>query len=433
MAVTSSDIEVVSENLERFLLSSLFAQQNKDAIGKISTKLFYNTKHKKIFEAMKQSETLDIESISNLCVQKKVLLSDLVGILSADYTLNGYSIWWHVEQLKHYLFGRLAYSSAKRISEHVHNLTMSGVSGIESEAHYILRLKKVMFAEKQEDIDIYERTIQDIVSPLEIIRIPIMRLYQKMGGFSRGYVSSLGALSGHNKTTFAVWQMKENIKADRIVKGHIITLEEEPEKVYRRIIADDLCLSTTDMRNKKVSREDLALASEYLKRTYGGRLITTSRIVRMEDVLQCIQDTTADQHIIDHLQHIQYPTDNQTSGIDSLMTQLTYIAKLKRENILCLCQVNDKNLMARSKNGIIPPPTSHDFFNSSRVFQASREQLTLYWRYKAVEDSGQEMDEFSQVDKGEIEIACNKSSYSDTGRVKIRYEPEYARFYEVPG
>jgi hypothetical protein len=88
---------------------------------------------------------------------------------------------------------------------------------------------------------------------------------------------------------------------------------------------------------------------------------------------------------------------------------------------LLISQVRDKDIHER----INKIPQSHDFYNSSRIKQESRQLLVIYHKYQDLfeDDDVTAKDHFNKV-----QLICYKSTYTGVKRFNLPVDPTTGRF-----
>ena len=267
------------------------------------------------------------------------------------------------------------------------------------------------------DSDRFGKAIELINSPDEYIPAPFHNLAALIGGFTRKDVSAIGGKSGHNKTTFAINTITDLIKVGVVKKVLYISADEPGEMIARRIIASDMRIKTSDMRQKRVvlNANEVRVA---VTTVYKDRLIILDNINTPDDIASAILDNKPDITVIDHLQELDYEKHGGLSdaAITAGMSKMKMANRSVGGNLFVLSQVRDKVIDERIDDKM---PRPHDFLYGSDLRRKSRELMVAYWRYK---------DTYQKEDKHIFELAIHKSTYSDTGIIKFQYNPEYAEF-----
>ena len=245
-----------------------------------------------------------------------------------------------------------------------------------------------------------------------------------IGGFTRRFVASVIAKSGHAKSSWVDYNVLHTLlkgKARKIVK---ITPEEDAGTQLRRYIAMICKISTTAMRMKsiEITNEHLNMVREKLK----DKLVIIDDKFKYRDIIEIMHSLEdVDMLIIDHLQTIDYPgsrsaMENMIGGIPGLVSYEKKIAKEKNMAIINVSQVNDKDI-ARSDR-IIKAPRYYDAYGSSILYQASREFLALWYPYRDWED--QMINPGIPPTVNDIQVSIEKSSFSRIGKVTLHFNPE---------
>jgi replicative DNA helicase len=282
------------------------------------------------------------------------------------------------------------------------------------------------------DIDQIASAMEEINSDDKVIRTSSQLLNNLITGFSRGYVDTVGAKSGHCKSSWSDYNILQNILQNKVRKVTVITPEESATTRITRLFAMICGISTTAMREKTV--EVLPEHVAHVDKVIGGRLHIVEKYDKMKDILDVMHavDDETDMIYIDHINGIDYPGGsdhmrNMIGNIPGLVQREKRIAKEKNINIVNLSQVKDKDIMT-SESRLMKFPRYYDLYGSSVLYQAAREMLMLWYPIKDVEDSGTMNALGGNFDPSDLIIRVEKSSFSALGSVKLTYNPAFNTF-----
>lgn len=416
---------LIAEELEKKLVVTMLAMDyvREALIRKIPHQAFYFPHHQLIIkllqECVRENKPTDptfIKSVLGTRIDENVLNS----YLFADTAKQGLSFRgceWAIDELKKLYYSRVSFLVSDKISK----LSMLGEHGkIVTLSNTLGSFRANLFNVSQTDK--FAEAVVLANSSDEYITAPYENMATLMGGFTRKDVSAIGGKSGHNKTTFALSVATDLIKIGAIKKLLYISADEPGEQIARRIIAKDLRIKTSDMRQKRIIL-DADEVNRAVTSVYKNRLIILDDCVKPADIAVAIQDNKPDMTIIDHLQELDYEDMGGLSdqAVTRGMTRMKFANRSIGGNLMVLSQVRDKLIDERIDDKM---PRPHDFLYGSDLRRKSRELMVVYWRYK---------DTYVKTDKEVFELAIHKSTYSDTGTLKFHYNPEYAEFLPLSG
>lgn len=266
------------------------------------------------------------------------------------------------------------------------------------------------------EVNFIQRAVELINSTEEYVPTAFNKLNEVIGGWTKGDVSSIGGKSGHNKTTFAVYDALHSVINGYCNRIAYFSIDEPGEMIARRIISNLLKVSLSDMRNKKVQL-DASEVEKTVKSILKDKFIIIDDQFNGESIHQAILDIKPERVIIDHIQELDY--GNEGISDQKIMVTARLLkesARLTHSNVTILSQVRDKVIDERFEDKI---PRPHDFLYASDLRRKSREQCVVYWEYK---------DSQLDADFNTFELIVWKSTYSGTGRLKFNYIPDFASF-----
>lgn|GEM_PF-5537397 len=262
----------------------------------------------------------------------------------------------------------------------------------------------------------------------EYISTSSQRLNSFIGGWTRGYVATLIAKSGHTKSSWIDYDVIQSLMTGKVKTAAIISPEESASTRWRRIIAMICKIPTSAMRQKtaQVTKANIEKVSEIFK----DRLFIYDNVFKYKDVVDLMNSLKVDKIVVDHLQAIDYPGTGDflarmIGNIPGLLDFQRKIAKQKNIVIINLSQVNDKDIQRSDR--LIKAPRYWDAYGSSVLYQASREFLALWYPYKDQEDNQFALDKTIYT-INDVRLSVEKSSFSQTGKVKLIFQPEYNTF-----
>lgn len=347
--------------------------------------------------------------------------NDLTVTIRENYTKVVY------EQLIKHAFSRYVYDSLYDMDDYNDNFNEKAV---------ILKAKNIpkvydifhnrLNVEREDQL---QSTLELINSDNEYVRTMSQALNSYMGGFTRGYVGTIGAKSGHTKSSFTDFNIVQNLLTDKVKKVLIISPEEMAQLRWRRAIATLCRIPTSHMRQKQamVTEDHIKIVREKL----WDRLQIEDKVDKMADIIKLMEETDADMVYVDHLQSITYPgygsaMENMIGNIPGLVNIEKRIAKEKNIPIVNLSQVNDKDIQRSDR--LIKAPRYWDLYGSSVLYQAARELLMLWYQYKDYEDNPMIYDRDNPPSVNRIYVILEKSSFSATTKIPMFFDPEFNVF-----
>lgn len=411
---------LIAEELEKKVIVTFLnvSVTREHLIKKIPHQAFYFPSHQLLIKLLqecvregKPTDPVFINSVLGTKIESTTLNWFLsVGIDSYGLTFRGTE--WAIDELKRLYFNRVSYAVSDKISKHA----MTGDHAkIVTLSNTLGGFRSRLF--EQKDNNVFDKAVVLANSNDEYIKAPYPNISDLIGGFTRKDLSAIGGKSGHNKTTFALSIGTSLIKSAGINKLLYISADEAGEQVARRIIANDMRIKTSDMRQKRIQL-DPAEVNKAVTTVYKNKLLILDDVNKPVDIATAIMDYKPDMTIIDHLQELDYEEYGglSDSAVTRGLTRMKLANRLVRGNLFILSQVRDKLIDERIDDKM---PRPHDFLYASDIRRKARELMVCYWRYK---------DTYAKDDKPIFELAIYKSTYSETATVRFQYNPEYAEF-----
>ena len=420
---------IYSEEVEKAVISSIWyslSNGGKDEytmnlLKTLPPKFFYDTNHRTMFESLKEisndpTYTNLLVTLSQKAPHLKLTAIDLLNSEKASLA----SLSHYVTYLKSLTLRRYAYEFGERIKQCAET---DDILGIHSYSRGLEKMFNIL-TKNGMSVDMFKSAINLATQRSEFIPTAFQSLNKLIGGFSRREISSIGGKSGHHKTNFIIANACESIKQGIVQRIHIVSVEHPGDILASRILSKDFNIPFRDIMEKKAifNREE---CYKILHATYGDTLVITDTAFTIPQILDSIRSTKADQHIIDHAQEVIYPNNDMMGGISQLLLELKPLAREQNANILIVSQVVDKQINERLDSKV---PKSHDFYNSSRIKQESRQMLVIYWKYLDYFESGDDDVLVEYFNK--IQLIVYKSTYSGIGKIWLQIKPETGTFSE---
>lgn len=271
-------------------------------------------------------------------------------------------------------------------------------------------------------------TMELINSSDEYISTSSQVLNSFIGGWTKGYIGTIIAKSGHTKSSWADYDTVHSLMSKKITSAIIISPEEAASTRWRRIIAMVFKIPTSMMRQKtmQVSEEHIKKIREMFK----DKLIIYDEVTKYKDIIDLMGTVKADKLVVDHLQSIEYPGNkdylsNMIGNIPGIIDFEKRLAKARKMAIINLSQVNDKEIQRSER--LSKAPRYYDAYGSSVLYQGSREFLSLYYPIRDYEDNpiifGKHIPSIN-----DIQVSVEKSSFSRLGKMHMHFDPEFNTF-----
>lgn len=418
MSESVKDGSCVALDIERRVLSTLLCEEKaRDSITKVLVGSFYLAEHRSIYAALKKIH-LNRQPVDMVYMMENygdgISPLTLVELWNVDKIFDREMFEWAIVRLKELYYLRISLELSNRISVATQTLdivrTAKLANSITKSYHALLT--------KNIKLDVIEDAVAVINSSDEYIPFSSPLCHAKYGGWTRKDLSSVGGKSGHNKTTFAIFDATESLKKGFAHKILYFAVDEPGEMIVRRVIANDLDISLSAMRSKTITL-NVDEVRRALSAIYADRFVVIDDTRSADDISQAIMDIKPDRAIVDHIQELDYGEDGiSDQKVMVAAGKLKHAAKIAGANVTVLSQVRDKLIDERFEDKI---PRPHDFLYASDLRRKSREQTVVYWEYKDSQDEMM-MDIFDFI--------VWKSTYSETGKVKFAITPDKARFSE---
>ena len=266
----------------------------------------------------------------------------------------------------------------------------------------------------------------------EYISTSSQGLNSYLGGWTKGYVATLIAKSGHTKSSWIDYDTCHSIFNKKVKSAVIISPEEIAPTRWRRIIAMVLKIPTSHMRQKlvEITGEQIDRVRDIMQ----DRLAIYDQATKYKDILDLMASVKTDKLVVDHLQSIEYPGNkdylsNMIGNIPGIIDFQKRLAKARKMVVINLSQVGDKEI--KRSDRLSKAPRYYDAYGSSVLYQASREFLALYYPIKDYEDNPISFGAHPPT-VNDVTISIEKSSFSTLGKVKLDFNPEFNTFKDKP-
>lgn len=413
---------IYNHEAEQYLLGCLLIEQ--DLIKEITLRPehFFNSKHRSIFQAMKDAEKngepTDIVTVyTNLDKEKRGeigagFLSDLAASIPTTENFRTY---------EKYIRDSWKIRAAKQIAINLNtNLDMADDPQIISDA--ISKLTRLEEIGHDADYDI-KKSLARLLLDFEKKQVGIKTGYYDLDAFTNGWQDGdliiVGARPSIGKTAFALNIGRNAAKKDVIVS--IFSLEMPEDQLLKRIISTDAWIDAIMMRDPKTFFKDEhwekyidanARIEKWPLKIYDNPSVTVQEIRAKVRRLKRQYPNNKHICIIDYLQLIQSEIkENRTLQIGAISRGLKIMARELKLPVIVLSQLSRELERRPDKR-----PIMSDLRESGSIEQDADVIAFLY------------RDEYYNPNteaKNVMEVIIAKQRNGPTGKVKLTYLKEF--------
>ena len=238
------------------------------------------------------------------------------------------------------------------------------------------------------------------------------------GGFDRGDLIIVGGYASSGKSSLCTALTVGFCNNEYNVL--VLTLEMSARANMRRILANTQIINTMKFRRGTLEKEDREKIEVMIPMINDIWKYNCIRVYKMADIIRAIAEYKPDIVIIDYLQNIA-DTENLTeyARLTKFTLQIQQIAREKNTAAILLSQFH------RPEEGRIRGPRNNDFRGSGSIEERAEIILLLYWERKL------RMESLFRKDGENPEymiINVTKNKDGETGKVKMKFYPEYHRW-----
>jgi len=238
------------------------------------------------------------------------------------------------------------------------------------------------------------------------------------GGFDRGDLIIVGGYASSGKSSLCTALTVGFCNDEHNVL--VLTLEMSARANMRRILANTQTINTMKFRRGTLEKEDREKIEVMIPMINDIWKYNCIRVYKMADIIRAIAEYKPDIVIIDYLQNIA-DTENLTeyARLTKFTLQIQQIAREKNTAAILLSQFH------RPEEGRIRGPRNNDFRGSGSIEERAEIILLLYWERKL------RMESLFRKDGENPEymiINVTKNKDGETGKVKMKFYPEYHRW-----
>jgi hypothetical protein len=307
-----------------------------------------------------------------------------------------------------------------------------------SKAKAITNAHKAIYRHKYKN---REDDIRDAANEInkgdQLLRFFSPNLNGVIGGSTRGFATTVLASSSNGKSTFMTWDSQKKILNNILDEVHVILVEEQKLNFWQRIFANTFKIPIEHLRKGLVKISDSQV--EKIEKLYKKRIIL-HKTNKYNEILELIFSLKCQYIWIDHINAIQYPTENTNVNVGMLLNaEVQYLESLPKNSIkpviVNLSQVNEKALNQRVGRNVWRHPSYEDAYGSQLLYHHSREYLTLYYPYRDMTQNPAawtgKQKELARAGKHDFYLKVAKSSFGILSELKFRYEPEFGIFEDT--
>ena len=413
-----TNIHADHESESLVLLTLIWRIESRKFLPRVFKQMFDYELHTIVFKGIRElvEEGSPVDMVTLTRKLSTVPESDIVSFcMKIDTPLSDEQMDWHINRLRELYFFRVSLNISAKIGEAVmrHEVDTIIKLGLTFD-----KVRGTLFRKEGQE-DQIKKAVSVINSKIEYIPSSFTSLKNLMGGYTRKQISAIGGKSGHNKTTFTIYECVQQIKMGLLSKIVYFSVDEDSDMVARRVIASEMGISLKEMRDKKIQLDEKEVQSA-LSTILGDRFLIFDNYTTADQIASAIMELKPDRAIVDHIQELSYGEEGISDAkVMVAAGKLKQAAKLANANVTILSQVRDKLIDERFDSKV---PRPHDFLYASDLRRKSREQCVVYWEFK---DTQQESS-YSFFD-----FIVWKSTYSETGRVRFAIDPDKARFGDI--
>jgi replicative DNA helicase len=424
MARVVIDTKFESYDLELlFLFHLCFHERKYDLLLKTYPNLFAVEDLKKAFEIL-----VELGPTKQDMISMSVEMAKRYGVKTTapwdkfldpayQYSAEHTDPWGIHAELRDLLFKRLATERLQRMANLVEHGKPSDAEkdgSLFTETTELLLLQDRLLGERKYSSEDVARMVAERINTTgDLVVTGFKFLNDRIAGLTRRTISSILALPGHYKSSFLDALAYETLMVSN-EKILIVSLEDPVEERIKRIVANRMDLSLSDMRFKKIQvpQKDIL---QMLKIDFGDRLYVYDPrdIVTPEQAAIAIGDVKPALCVIDHIQNFQ-----MQDMVEGLIRASWHIETAAiRHNCHCIVasQVADKRVMSREDTRI----HAGDAQWTSALRQKSAEMFSLMYQYQLTANIFQ---------KNTLQMSILKSRFAGAvGNMVLQIDPDKGR------
>lgn len=228
------------------------------------------------------------------------------------------------------------------------------------------------------------------------------------GGTRPGTLVVCGGRTSHGKTAFAAVEVPLGY-AEQGTSAEVITLEDPPEEITLRMIANRAGITAQYLRHAGIKEARRRAGFDFLPLT-----ITAVPGAREDAVVGAVVASKAQVVIVDHLQEIVTEDDNRNQGLERVMGRLGQAARRDDKVVIVNVQLSRRMEVRRGE------PVTDDLKDCGAIEQKARQIWLVYWPWK--HDDKREPTDYLVIGA--------KNSGGATGRTALRWNPKTGRFFD---
>lgn len=412
-------MEYSNEQIEKVVIGCIILKGSlyEKVIGKITLTDFTRITYKEIFKIFdilyKNKIKIDIITVSDYAYKNNILdagLGHLTDIQNSVPTVE--AINQYLRLLKNYTYNRTILQATEEFK--LGKITAEKLTEVVSNTRLPYEIKK----ETNEDIIL--KTLQEAEKGTDF-KFPenFEGINKITGGFDRGDLIIIGGYPSNGKSSMCV-DLTKGFCNEMEYSVLFITLEMSVQANMRRILANTQKINTMRFRYGTLHDEDKEKIKNMIPTINNIWKYNCVRAYAMPDVIRAMSEYQPDIVIIDYLQNIADPENlSEYARLTKFTLQIQQMARKKNVATILLSQFH------RPQEGKIREPRNNDFRGSGSIEERAEMIFLLYWERKL------KMESLSRKDNDAPEymiIDITKNKDGETGRVEMKFYPEYHRW-----
>ena len=412
-------MEYSNKQIEKVIIGCILLKGSlyEKIIGKITVADFIQVAYQKIFKIFdilyNDKIKIDIVTVSDHAYKNNILEAGLGNLTEIQNSVpTPEAINQYLRLLKNYTYNRtilkatenfrLGKITAEKLEEIVSNTKLP--YEVKKETNKDIILKTLQEAEKGTDFK-FPENFEDI--------------NEVTGGFDKGDLIIIGGYPSNGKSSMCV-DLTKGFCNEMGYSVLFITLEMSVQANMRRVLANTQKINTMRFRYGTLHKRDKEKIKAMIPIINNIWEYNCVRAYTMPDVIRAMSEYQPDIIIIDYLQNIADPENlSEYARLTKFTLQIQQMARRKDVATILLSQFH------RPQEGKIREPRNNDFRGSGSIEERAEMIFLLYWERKL------KMECLSRKDGDDPEymiIDITKNKDGETGRVKMKFYPEYHRW-----
>lgn len=408
-----------NKQIEKVVIGCILSKGDlfEKIIGEITINDFTQIIYRKIFKIFdilyKDGIEIDVITVSDYAYKNNMLEACMTALVDIEDSVPTVAaIWQYIKLLKNYTYNRTILQATEKFR--LGEITAEKLENIVSNTKLPCEVKK----ETNEDIIL--KTLEDAERGTDF-KFPenFEGLNNITGGFDRGDLIIVGGYPSNGKTSFAN-DLTVGFCGELGYNILVITLEMSVRANMRRILANTQKINTMKFRHGILDNDDKGKIKAMIPQINNIWKYNCIRAYTMPDIIRAISEYQPDIVIIDYLQNIADPENlSEYARLTKFTLQIQQIGRAKNVGTILLSQFH------RPQEGKVREPRNNDFRGSGSIEERAEIIFLLYWERKLKMES---LSRGEDEDPEYMIINVTKNKDGETGRVEMKYYPEYHRW-----